>query len=278
MAIRVGTTAHDQGGIRASSNAHESWDTGFVQNPFVSATTNNSIELQGTLEASGDVYAVALLVGKAIPSAAQIKAGTDGDDVAAAATASDSSVTAFTVSLTETNFEDHPIYDVYIVGEIAAVFTDARTIENVLLPAPSGSERIVVSGVPWPTECWSVFESASPAVVNGDILEYDSVSTNGGFSVNMNSNGTFSLGSGDDYSQETFDYGVYRVATNTWATNTTTLLSQIESEPASPSKVKYWNGSAWVAGVLRIHDGNTWTGSSIKYYDTNSSTWENVNA
>ena len=119
MAVRVGTTAHDQGGIRVSSTSHDSWSLlEFTGAPYVASRTVDSYTVSGTVSEDCTVYGVATLTTADDPDGAQVAAGTDGAGDAARGTGSVSATGAveFTFSITGPSLADNVTHDLHIVA------------------------------------------------------------------------------------------------------------------------------------------------------------------
>lgn len=98
-----------------------------------------------------------------------------------------------------------------VVLEIAVA--GGLTQVNVQL-TPAAGKAYILADVPWDPADYSVFEGASPPIVDGDQLEYDLVTNNGG-NVTMFADGTFTI---DDSSVgHTFDIRAFDFSDSTWS-------------------------------------------------------------
>ena len=119
MAIRVGTTAHDLGGIRVSTTHFEAMGVTFSVLPTVTARSTNSVTVSGTLLTEGDVYAVAVLQTDTAPfTPEQVIAGHNGEDSAARGAGNQETVTAFSFDITGNGLSGYSAFDIYIVGKV----------------------------------------------------------------------------------------------------------------------------------------------------------------
>ena len=119
MAIRVGTTAHDLGGIRVSTTHFETMGVTFSVLPTVTARSTNSVTVSGTLLTEGDVYAVAVLQTDTAPfTPEQVIAGHNGEDSAARGAGNQETVTAFSFDITGNGLSGYSAFDIYIVGKV----------------------------------------------------------------------------------------------------------------------------------------------------------------
>jgi len=91
---------------------------------------------------------------------------------------------------------------------------------------PAGKQNITVSGLPWSANAYSILTGASPAVINGDVMQVDLLSTPGRYPVTVNSDGTFSVAVNGDTARQSFVADVYNstLAVNqglftTWVNN-----------------------------------------------------------
>lgn len=168
---------------------------------FAPSTVNvvqGGFGVQAQMDRDGALYAVALLKGSAAPSAAQIAAGHDaaGGTTAVADADSNESVTAaVTYTLTFDSIgvgstTDDPLYDWYIVGKHLDQYTSV--VQGSQLTAAAAGKQMLVADVPWPAGAYSVFQGASPAVADGDVLEIDQVTSRGG-TITPAADGTFTI-------------------------------------------------------------------------------------
>lgn len=92
---------------------------GWTTAPAVESVTTTSITITAEPNQPCNVFAVALRKGRATPTGANVIEGEDGDQIAAAASAS-VSFTGGTAELTLLPLTEDPIYDVYVVAHIPA--------------------------------------------------------------------------------------------------------------------------------------------------------------
>jgi len=117
MARRSGTTIHNLGGIRVSSNFFDPLGSTFDVTPTITARSSNSFTIEGSLLETGDVFAVAILQTDTPPTTpAQIIAGTNGDDSSARGTGSQLDITSFSFDITGNDLVGNQAFDIYIVG------------------------------------------------------------------------------------------------------------------------------------------------------------------
>jgi len=115
-----------------------------------------------------------------------------------------------------------------VVGATTAPYA----ISNVALSPPAGKAYVEVAGLPWTPTSLSLLEGADPAAVVGDLIESDTTTTPGGFSVTVYPDGTFSLGNQDDGTQQSFEYRLWRRADTTWyGPETVTLADTTQNQP-----------------------------------------------
>lgn len=131
--------------------------------------------------------------------------------------------------------------------------------------APAGKGWVFVAGLPWDPNHRSVLEGASPPAVNGDVIEWDLITTPGGFGITMNADGTFAFDD-DDNTTQTFEYRLFRQETFTWyGPETVTVLSSDaygtgtvsgtgsiealgEGAPLTPNAIGNITGRGWIYG------------------------------
>jgi hypothetical protein len=132
MAIRVGTTAHDQGGIRVSTTDHASWFD-WLTLPTVNVAGTYWYGVTGALTSAGTVYAVAVTTDKTDPSALQIRSGLDGAGAAAAGTGSQSTLSNFNFDVVGATLDDSPDHHLHIVAWDGVNYTSVVRLRNEIL-------------------------------------------------------------------------------------------------------------------------------------------------
>ncbi|MFO1465868.1 MAG: hypothetical protein U1F35_05420 [Steroidobacteraceae bacterium] len=115
---------------------------------------------------------------------------------------------------------------------------------NLPISPPAGKQLVVVAGLPWVPPARSILEDAVPAVVNGDIIVCDQVSTPNGYAITMNADGTFSIATGTDSSRQSFQSDVYRLSTGTYYGAFTTWANN-----RIPVATVGLNLPTWIAGL-----------------------------
>jgi hypothetical protein len=184
--------------------------------PSMSSQTSTAYTVGFTPDASSTIYGVAVVKDSATPSAAQIKAGQNGSGATAKASANKAVTGADTLVLTPSDSPAFPIYDLYFVLNNAGGDSSVQSLLDELLDAPTGMQRVTID-VPWGGTEESVLENASPAAVDGDILECSTVTSPGGYAVEMDADGVFSFNPGTDTDRQSIVAKFYDVSVGAWS-------------------------------------------------------------
>jgi hypothetical protein len=156
---------------------------GYTAAPAITATTSSAYTISVTPSGSCTFYAVAVKRGDSAPSATQIKAGQNSAGASAIASANKAITGAD--SLTLGGSLTRPIHDLYFVLNSGGTDSTVAVIASALLTPAAGKQFIVASGTS--TTGYSIADSASPAVADGDIYIVDTAVA--GLPISVRTNG-----------------------------------------------------------------------------------------
>jgi hypothetical protein len=122
----------------------------------------------------------------------------------------------------------------------------ATTLTEALTLVSATGYANGVANVTWPVGAVSVFDGASPAVVDGDLYEYE-VTTDLGASVEVLVDGTFVINS--QTGTHSFDVRVYDQTDETWSAWTTAVVQAADSAGYSQMSVRTVYALPSVAGL-----------------------------
>lgn len=180
----------------------------FETNPSVTATSDEG----NTVSFESDADATAYLFAYAKDSTAP----TDlADALAGALDAWSTAVTASTPDTLVSTGLDFPIHDYYVILDNAGGESAPYALVDIDKDPPTGKQYVVVD-VPWDAEDESILDGASPAAVDGDIIEIDTLSS-GSYAITCEDDGTFVIASGGDTSRQDFDARFYDVSIAAWS-------------------------------------------------------------
>lgn len=112
---------------------------------------------------------------------------------------------------------------IFAYGPIVVEVVNANgTAQGNYTLVPVSGKAYLAADVPWPGTAYSVFQGASPAVADGDQLEYETTTNNGG-TVTMFADGTFSIN--DSTQAHTFHVRVFDQTDLTWSSSTLITVS-----------------------------------------------------
>lgn len=135
---------------------------------------------------------------------------------------------------------------IFAYGPIVVEVVNANgTAQGNYTLVPVSGKAYIAADVPWPGTAYSVFQGASPAVADGDQLEYETTTNNGG-TVTMFADGTFSIN--DSTQAHTFHVRVFDQTDLTWSSST--LITVAASSVVSITSVA--NGGNVVRGASGV--------------------------
>ncbi len=197
------------------------WTTGY---PKVEEVANNDFNLKVSTDEVATAYYVVLSDGSAAPNAAQVKAGTDGSNVAAFKSGSVSITTANTQFVQNiAGLAAGTTYDVYVVAEdpsnnlqTSPAGIENITTTNVLTEPTNHATAFAVSGTVKSTEATLTWTDADPGSQAPEK-----------YVIVINTSGTFTVTDGTPIPDDTDfsdDAGAINVAYGVQTVNLTTLL------------------------------------------------------
>lgn len=144
----------------------------FSVTPSVTAQDDNDYTITKTLDGAGSCTAVACLKDSAAPTVTQILAGNCTGDAAAIATVTDASCEAGTATLGGSL--TRPIHDIYVAGTYGSQPSDATTLADEMLDAPTGYQYDLLASVGSTSPCAELNPSITPDIAAADVTKWSS--------------------------------------------------------------------------------------------------------
>lgn len=161
------------GGYSAVSSIADMYKkAAFSVTPSVTAQDDNDYTITKTLDGAGSCTAVACLKDSTAPTVTQILAGNCTGDAAAIATVTDASCEAGTATLGGSL--TRPIHDIYVAGTYGSQPSDATTLADEMLDAPTGYQYDLLASVGSTSPCAELNPSITPDIAAADVTKWSS--------------------------------------------------------------------------------------------------------
>lgn len=219
--------------------------------PSVQSQTASAYTLEATPNQSATWYTAVVPAGTAVPSKAQIKAGTGGGIIAAANKAVTGADT-----LTVGGSLTFPLHDIHSLlsnvggdGNIASLFAE-------YLDPPTG-KQFMVFDVPLSATAVESLVNASPAIADGDVWVIDLVTDPGDYAVFVSDDGELDVNVMGDTGRQIIVHNVYDLSLQQYYGQGNIVINNqspiVISNPAEIQVFKLAKNTAMTPYDLRVH-------------------------